>query len=281
MYLIISGVLMSKTEAKLIKNLLISMRPYQWSKNLIIFAGLVFSRNLFSLTMFIKVFLAFCLFCLLSSSIYIINDIIDFKQDRNHFKNVFRPIAAKELDKNIALGMAILLFVVVTVASFFLNYSFGLVTVIYFVLMSSYSLILKRIVIIDIIIISLGFLLRAIAGAVVISVEFSAWLFSCAMLLALFLVIGKRKQETLFFQDKSMVYKQYLSRYPYLLDLIFSLVTVATVITYILYTICPATVEKFHSTNLKYTIFFVVYGLFRYLYLIYNKKIEDTKNKDI
>jgi len=268
---------MKNFRMRLIKDLFISIRPYQWSKNLIIFAGLVFSQNLFDLTLFIKVSYAFFLFCLLSSSVYLINDIIDFENDRKQPQKSSRPIAIGKLSKTLALWVAIFLATISLVFSFYLNILFGLMALLYFILMNTYSLILKHFVIIDIITISFGFVLRAIAGGVVISAKFSSWLLICTVLLALFLVIGKRRQELIFLQDKPIEYRHSLSKYSLdLLDWMFAVVTAVTIMAYILYTIWPTTVEKFNSTNLKYTIPFVLYGMFRYLYLVYKKHLYDS-----
>ena len=253
------------------------MRPYQWSKNLILFAGLIFSQNLFNLALFIKAALAFSLFCLVSSSIYLINDAIDFEDDCKHPRKSSRPISSGELSRSLAIYIAIPLAIFVLIVSFYLNISFGLAVLLYFIIMNAYSLVLKKFIIVDIITISLGFVLRAIAGAIVISVEFSSWLLICTILLALFLVIGKRKQELIFLADKPIQYEDSPIKYSLpLLDQMMCVVSAATIMAYMLYTIWPATVQKFHSTDLKYTIPFVLYSIFRYLYLVYKKGLCDS-----
>jgi 4-hydroxybenzoate polyprenyltransferase len=256
----------------MIELLILSMRPAQWTKNLIIFAGLVFSQNLFSLPFLLKSLLAFILFCLISGSGYIINDIIDLKDDKKHPHKSKRPLASARLKASSAILAAVLISVISLIVSFLLNTIFGLIVFSYFSLMILYSLFLKNIVILDVLTVSSGFVLRAIAGTVVIGVEMSSWLLVCTIFLALLLVLGKRRHEVVTLSLNQQ--PKFLQRYnPYLLDQMIAVVTTSTVLCYSLYTMAEETVIRFKTTNLKFTIPFVLYGVFRYLYLIYQKNM--------
>lgn len=249
-----------------------SIRPQQWLKNFFIFAPLIFSENIFNLSMFLQVLLAFAVFCLLSGALYILNDLKDIEEDRLHPIKSKRPLASGELKKR----QAIVAFVVLSFTSILLaevvNMEFFWICMIYFILQVAYSFALKHVVILDVFIVASGFFLRVIAGAVAIKVQISPWLLICTTLLALFLALSKRRHEILLLDEEAMNHRPILKEYsPYLLDQMISVVTASTVIAYCLYTIAGETVEKFGTNKLILTVPFVLYGIFRYLYLIHQR----------
>lgn len=257
----------------MIRYLMISLRPKQWIKNLIIFAGLIFSQKLGNPLLLLKTIVAFVLFCSISSSIYIINDLLDRHSDQMHPVKRNRPIAKGTLTKPMALTSAAILGFTGCVSSILISLPFGIVSIGYFLLMISYSLWLKHVVILDVFVIAAGFVLRAVAGAEVISVPISDWLLICVILLSLFLAVAKRRQELQGSEENKEMPRVTLARYSEkLLDQMIAVVTSAVVVSYSLYTMWPETTEKFGSANLKYSIPIVLYGIFRYLFLIYQKK---------
>lgn len=257
----------------MIKSLLLSMRPQQWVKNTVLFAGLVFSFNLFQLELLFKVLLAFTLFCSLTSGVYILNDILDLKSDRTHPTKSKRPIASGKLKVSMALFFSIIFVLASLLLSFYLDRTFGLVVLSYLVLNLAYSQFLKNVVIIDVMAISLGFVLRAVAGAVVINVEISSWLIVCTTLLALFLGFGKRRYEIILLEGRAEEHRKSLVDYStYFLDQLISVVTASTVVAYAFYTLSPAVESRLGTSHMALTIPFVLYGIFRYLYLIHQKE---------
>jgi 4-hydroxybenzoate polyprenyltransferase len=257
------------------KLLVLSLRPAQWTKNLIIFAGLVFSQNLFVFTLFLKSLLAFVLFCLISGSGYIINDTIDLKEDKRHPHKSRRPLASGHLKPSLAILTAGLISFFSLLISFLLNPLFGLVALSYLLLTVIYSLFLKNMVILDILAVSLGFVLRAIAGTVVIEVKMSSWLLVCTIFLALLLVLGKRRHQLLLLNIEQQ--PKFLQKYdPHLLNQLMAIVATSTILSYCFYTMAEETLTRFKTANLRFTIPFVLYGIFRYLYLIYRKNMGES-----
>jgi 4-hydroxybenzoate polyprenyltransferase len=251
--------------------LLESLRPKQWIKNLFIFAGILFSQNLLNLRLLTKTIEAFLIFCILSGAVYIVNDIVDREKDKLHPYKSKRPIASGKLKVSSAL-MAVSLFVpLALILAFFLNRNFFLVSIGYFLLQVGYSFVFKNIVILDVFAVALGFVLRVAAGTIVIEVSISSWLLVCTILLALFLGLSKRRHELVVLGDAEG-HRAVLREYsPYLLDQMISVVTASTVIAYTLYTMSGETIRKFGTKNLIFTVPFVLYGVFRYLYLIHQK----------
>jgi 4-hydroxybenzoate polyprenyltransferase len=252
---------------------LVTLRLQQWVKNLLLFAGLIFSKNFYNLGLLLKSLTAFGLFCLLSSSVYVINDIIDIEKDRKHPLKSNRPIAKGE----IKISMAILLFIFLALISLglsaVLGRTFALMALSYFALNLIYSKYLKNVVIIDVMCIALGFVIRAVAGAMVIGVEISAWLVVCTILLALFLGFGKRRHELLLLDTEAGGHRKILTEYsPYFLDQMISVVTASTVVAYAFYTLSSEVETKLGTKHMDLTIPFVLYGVFRYLYLIHQKE---------
>lgn len=253
--------------------LLRSLRPAQWTKNFFVFAGIVFSLNFFELALLFKVIYAFVIFCALSSSIYLINDVKDAESDRKHPTKKLRPIAAGQLNPIFALCFSAILALFALSASFSLSAPFAFSALSYFSLMILYTFLLRDIVIFDVFSIAAGFVLRAIAGVVVIAVELSPWLIICTILLSLFIALGKRRHELVTLSESAVEHRKILDEYsPQLLDQLISAVAGSTVMAYTLYTLWPETIAKFKTHNLVYSMPFVLYGIFRYLYLIYKKE---------
>lgn len=251
-----------------------AMRPLQWSKNFVVLAPLMFSRNLFHPEMVARSLEAFGIFCMLSASIYVFNDLLDYERDRLHPVKRRRPIASGEISRRGALVLGIVLGAGGLALAGLLGWGFLRAAAIYYFLMIGYSLGLKNGVVLDVLIISIGFVLRAIAGVEALTqiepgVVISPWLLVCTLFLALFLGFNKRRHEITLLSGEAAKHRKSLDDYSVeFLDAVIAVVTAATVIAYSIYTIWPATVAKFNTANLVYTIPFVVYGLFRYMYLV-------------
>ena len=255
-----------------LKQIILSMRPKQWTKNIVLFAALIFSQNLFYGQNFLRVLEAFILFTLLSGSVYIFNDFIDIEKDRCHPKKSQRPLASGKLKPTNAIIAFIFIGTAVLVFSFLLNVPFGVVALSYIILQMAYTFSLKHLIILDVFCVAAGFVLRVLAGAVVIDVPVSTWFLVCTMLLALFLSFCKRRHELINLEGEAVNHRKSLKEYnPYLLDQMIAVVTASTLISYALYTMAPETTQKFGTTDLKYTIPLVLFGIFRYLYLIHQK----------
>ncbi len=249
-----------------------SMRPRQWIKNLIIFAGLLFSKSFFDPTDVLTVCGVFVIFCALSGSVYLINDVSDMEEDRHHELKRLRPIASGRLSRSLALKVAIVLATASLAASFFIGLGVGLTSLSYFVLIMAYSFLLKHVVIVDVLVIALGFVLRAIAGGVAIAVEVSPWLLVCTILLALFLVMSKRRHELVLLEADARHHRPILEEYStYLLDQMIAVVTSSTLMAYVLYTLSIRT-QREVSDKLYFTVPFVLYGILRYLWLVHHKE---------
>ena len=254
-------------------NLLISLRPSQWAKNLLVFAGLLFGLRLFDVEAVGRALAAFGVFCLLSGVVYLINDIADRQTDRQHPLKARRPIASGALPVPAALTSAVVLAAVALAGAFALGPRFFAVAVSYLALLALYSAALKHIVIIDVLTIAIGFVLRAVAGAVAVNVDISHWLLVCTILLALFISLAKRRHELLLLADGAASYRPILDEYtPYLLDQMIAVVTASTLIAYVFYTISPETEQKFNTHWLGLTVPFPLYGIFRYLYLVHQRE---------
>ena len=254
-------------------NLLISLRPAQWAKNLLIFAGLLFGRRLFDRTAVAEALGAFLIFCALSGVVYLVNDVVDRQSDRRHPLKALRPIASGALGLPTAVGAAFVLAGVGLAAAFALGWRLGIVATAYVALLALYSGLLKHIVIVDVLTIAVGFVLRAVAGAIAVDVAISHWLLVCTILLALFLALAKRRHEIVLLAGGAMNHRPILGEYtPYLLDQMIAVVTASTLIAYIFYTISPETQEKFGTAWLGLTIPFPLYGIFRYLYLVHQRE---------
>jgi 4-hydroxybenzoate polyprenyltransferase len=255
-----------------LRAVVVSLRPTQWFKNLFIFAALVFSRNLNDLSKGLSVLWAFVLFCLLSSGTYLINDLFDLRNDRKHPFKSRRPLASGQLKTSTAAGLAALMVLVSLGLSFLLHPHFGLVALAYLVINLAYSAHLKQVVILDVMLVAFGFVLRAVAGALVIEVEISSWLLICTILIALFLALGKRRHEVMLLAEGSSEHRRVLGDYsPYFLDQMMAVVTASTLMSYTLYTLSPEVTRKFGDNDLIFTVPFVLYGIFRYLYVVHRQ----------
>jgi 4-hydroxybenzoate polyprenyltransferase len=256
-----------------LKDLLLTMRPRQWTKNLILFAGIVFAQKLNEPVYLLRTFGAFLLFCLVSGIIYIFNDVMDINEDRVHPRKKFRPIASGKISIPFALTFAIIAAIIGITLSFLLGRMFGVCVLVYFALMLLYTRFLKHLVILDILVISMGFVLRAYAGTVANpGVMVSPWLLVCTMFLALFLAICKRLNEIQMLEETANNHRKVLSEYSVsFLNQMMAIVTSTTVVAYALYCVSEETIRKFHTKALILTFPFVLYGILRYLYLVYRK----------
>jgi 4-hydroxybenzoate polyprenyltransferase len=253
-------------------NLFISLRPGQWTKNLLVFAALVFAVRLFDPASVLVSLEAFAIFCALSGVVYLVNDVVDRETDRQHPLKCQRPIPSGALPVPLAVGVAVALGGASLAAAFLLGWRFGTISAGYLALMLLYSGSLKQIVILDVLAISIGFVLRAAAGAAAIDVVISHWLFACTILLALFISLAKRRHELVLLASDAPTHRPILGEYSsYLLDQMIAIVAASTLIAYIFYTFSPETVEKFGTSWLGLTIPFPLYGIFRYLYLVHRR----------
>lgn len=246
------------------------MRPKQWLKNFFIYAALVFDHKLTDPTAFAHTTLGFGLLCLAASAVYLINDLVDIEKDRQHPKKRLRPLPAGRLNARVAQAAAALLLLVAVPAAWALEWRFGVSVVVYLISNLLYSFYLKDIVLIDVLLLASFYLLRAAAGAFIIAVSISPWLYICMSLLALFLGFGKRRGELLLMQTGGTNSRRVLKDYTLgFLDELINIVSTATIVAYSLYTFSAENLPDNHAMML--TIPFVLYGLFRYLYLIHIK----------
>ncbi len=257
------------------------LRPQQWLKNFFIFAPLIFSKHLFQGGYFWIVALAFIVFSLLSSTVYVINDIADREADRLHPVKRTRPIAAGTISVPQAMGLAFGLLLVVAALMTQLNAKFLFVAALYFVLNIGYSFFLKHVLLVDVFIVAAGFMLRVLAGAFVIDVQVSEWLVLCTLFVSLFLSISKRRGELLLVRNSESYEGRAVLR-EYEVDFMDQMMTIAAAgmaISYALYTVAERTVKEFGTANLIFTTVFVLFGIFRYLYLVRAKKTEDNPTR--
>mgnify|MGYP000971272254 CR=1 FL=1 len=250
------------------KNMLRLIRPKQWVKNIFVLVPLIFSKTFTDPLCILKAFGAFLCFLAASSSIYILNDIIDIEKDKLHETKRFRPLASGEVSKGKAAVLMVVLLIVGLVIALLINPNLVICILAYITLNILYSLFLKKIVILDIMIISFGFALRVIAGAVAIKVYISSWVLLCTFFIALCLGAGKRKTEKTSLQENSTKHRKVLSHYTdEFLKAIIQISITGTTITYSLYTILEYDVQ-----SPMITILFVVFGLFRYMQLVFNEE---------
>ena len=250
----------------MLEELVISMRPKQWYKNLVIFVCIVFSLNLLNIEMWFQIVFAFMIFCMLSGSEYQYNDILDIEKDKKHPKTRKRPIAAGKLKESHAFAFAIVIDFAALYWAYSINIPFFLISASYLMLMLFYSFYLKNFIIVDVLVISIGFVIRAVAGCLAISVFISPWLIICAFLLALFLALNKRRNELTSLGKKARSHRKILEGYTTeILDMMIIITMTTLIMSYSLYT--------FLSDNIfmMLTIPFVYYGLFRYLILVHSK----------
>jgi 4-hydroxybenzoate polyprenyltransferase len=247
------------------------MRPRQWVKSIIVYAALVFDGKLLDLDLFLKTTLIFAAFCLISSAVYIMNDLVDIEKDRQHPRKRLRPLASGQLDPRLAAATAVVLGIISLGAAFWLSFWAGVVLVVYLIQNVAYSFWLKNVFIVDVMVLSLGFLLRVVAGVVVVQVtNFSPWLYICVTLLALFLGFGKRRHEIVLLEGDASNHRASLAEYNLpLLDQIITIITTSTLVAYTFYSFDAATALA-HNKMLV-TVPFVFYFIARYLYLVHVK----------
>jgi 4-hydroxybenzoate polyprenyltransferase len=247
-------------------------RPRQWIKNGVVLAALIFAGKATIVDQVELALLAMLVFCLLSSAVYTLNDIVDRNNDRNHPRKKNRPLASGAVSVSTAVAMLALLLAVSLTVAWQINTGFLAVSLTYFSLNVLYSFWLKKVVIADVMSIALGFVLRAYAGAFAIEVPASKWLLINTLFLALFLGFGKRRHELTSLEDEATSHRAILGQYSaYLLDQLIAVVTPAVVVVYMLYTFSAEVSQRLGTENLFLTIPFVVYGIFRYLYLIHRE----------
>jgi 4-hydroxybenzoate polyprenyltransferase len=244
---------------RLIKSLLISMRPQQWYKNFIVFIGIIFSLNIYNMEMWFYTIFVFIAFCLISGSIYIINDVKDVEMDRLHPKKMYRPIASGELSPRAGLLVSVPLLVALTLALFYINSSLGLVGILYVLMNLIYTFFLKELAIIDVMVVAVGFVLRAAAGAIVIDVQISHWLILCVFLMALVLAFGKRRHELLTSSSSRACLSQYTEK---MVDNFLNISVAMLLMSYALYSF-------FVNFYMMATLPFAFYGVFRFMQLVY------------
>ena len=254
--------------------ILAAMRPRQWVKNLFVLPALIFSKHIFEWSYASSSMIGLLCFCLVSSAVYLLNDVFDLQSDRVHPEKSRRPIAAGQVPVWAAVTSALVLFVLGFIGSFSVGLDFGMVILIYAVMNLAYSAKLKHVVLIDVLIVATGFLLRALGGAVVIDVEISTWFVLCSFMLALFLTVVKRRQELIALQGAASEHRAILEDYsiPFL-DQVISVLTSATLVCYALYAMG---VGEGTGRQMQWTIPFVLYGVLRYLYLVYKKGDGDN-----
>lgn len=258
-------------------NVIKSLRIKDWIKNVFIFAPMIFSFHLFQIEYIKSSLIAFILFGFIAGSVYIFNDLVDKNYDKNHPKKKNRPIASGNLSvRNAYLSI----FVILTI-DLYLIYKFNLkflyISLFYLVLNAFYSLVLKKLVILDILVISIGFVLRVMIGGYVNNIYLSPWILITTFLLAIFLALIKRRQELVKTENKSLTTRKILKKYNIeFLNQLISITTALTIITYIIYVIMPDVQRKFNSEYLYLTVPFVIFGLFRYLYLTYIKDMGEN-----
>jgi 4-hydroxybenzoate polyprenyltransferase len=268
------------------------IRVHQWIKNIFVFVPLLFSLNLFAEKYFITAFFAFLVFCLASSAIYVVNDLVDIESDRAHPTKKNRPLPSGEISKQNAVVISSLLLVIVFWLMMYFNYQFILLTVAFVLLNVLYSFWFKNVVLLDVFSIAAGFSLRVLAGAFVIQVPVSSWLLLTTMFISLFLGVMKRRSELVLVSERFNNYqlsagqnekpetqsRKVLAEYSLnFADQIATVAAAGVIICYALYSVAPRTVSAFQTERLIYTTPFVVFGIFRYMYLEYmSRKGENT-----
>ncbi|MCJ7570176.1 MAG: decaprenyl-phosphate phosphoribosyltransferase [Anaerolineales bacterium] len=253
----------------MVNQLLNAMRPKQWVKNGILFTALVFDQQLLHLSSLLRTLGGFFIFCMGASAVYLINDLVDLEQDRQHPLKRKRPLASGKLSKNAAATAAIIFSIVALGLGFWLEMKFGLIILAYMVLNLVYSFYLKNIPIIDVLVIAAGFVLRVGAGVVLVTVQrFSPWMYVCVTLISLFMGLGKRRAEMVLLADNANSHRRVLDGYTLsFIDHLLSIVSSTTILAYSLYTFSAENLPPNHLMML--TIPFVIYGIFRYLYLVH------------
>ncbi len=249
------------------------LRPTQWSKNLVVYAALIFAKHLFNRTDVVVVSIGFVSFCLTASAAYVMNDLRDCERDRQHPLKSLRPLPAGRVRRSTATALSVALLASGITVALALGLGFGMLVILYFALQVAYTFWLKELVILDVMGIAAGFVIRAAAGGVLIAVPVSPWLIICTFLLALFLGFSKRRHELILLEGRAIEHRASLKEYsPYFLDQMIAVVTASTVVAYAIWTVSPEIREKLGTEKLYLTIPFVLFGIFRYLYLVHQRE---------
>lgn len=262
--------------SKMPKYLFLTMRPKQWVKNIFVFAGLIFANDLLLTNpqSLLRVLATFGLWCLIASSIYLINDLVDIEKDRDHPKKRYRPLASGHLAPSSAIVATLIFLVIGLPLAWMLSRGVAIILAVYVVMQLAYSFRLKHVVILDVFIIAAGFVFRTVSGAVVLGIDISPWLLICTGLLSLFLALAKRRHELVLLETGAGSHRRVLEEYSTeLLQEMISLISASTLIAYILYTLNPTNphIPTSPFPLMLITVPFVIYGIFRYLYLVYKK----------
>ncbi|NIA16553.1 MAG: decaprenyl-phosphate phosphoribosyltransferase [Nitrospiraceae bacterium] len=255
----------------MISTLFRALRVYQWSKNLLVFAALIFAQQLYVADQVVRSLIAFGAFCAASSAMYLFNDVADVENDRVHPEKRTRPLASGAMSIPAAIAIALILIAASGALSFLLSGRFALILAAYLALVGAYSLGLKRVIIVDVIVVAMGFVIRAMAGAIALDVSFSNWLVVCTMFMALFLGFSKRRHEINLLDHEALNHREVLGHYSVAyLDAVNVIVAGGAIITYTIYTCSREVVERLGTDKLYLTLPLVLYGLFRYLYLVHH-----------
>ncbi len=250
-----------------------SLRPAQWAKNGFVFSALIFSRSLTDWRRTALVTLAALVFCAISSAMYLVNDVLDAPDDRQHPVKRLRPVVSGRVSRTAALGTSAALGIAALAAAWSIDHAFFQVVSAYAAINLLYSAWLKRVMLVDVFMIAAGFVLRVIGGGIIIHVELSAWLIVCTTLLALFLALSKRRHELVLLGGNASGHRSSLADYtPHFLDQLIGIVTASTVMSYALYTLSEDVQTKFPGKRLEMTVPFVLFGIFRYLYLVHRRE---------
>jgi len=265
-----------------VRGLVRALRPAQWAKNLFVLAPLVFGKELDDPASLLRALAAFAAFCAASSAVYLVNDVRDREADRRHPLKRRRPIASGVLPVPAAVAAAVVLFALAAAGAAPLGWGVLGVVGLYAAANLLYSAGLKHVVILDVMLLAVGFVFRVLAGGLAVEVEVSSWLLLCTIFVALFLAFSKRRHEIVLLAAEAPGQRRVLDHYsPAFLDQMINVVTASTVVCYALYAVSPETAERFHSRWLVYTVPLVLFGIFRYLYLIYQKTDERNPTEAI
>ncbi len=266
----------------MIRPLFRALRPVQWVKNVFVLAPIVFAEQLGDTEVLGRAMLAFVAFCFAASAIYLFNDLRDREEDRRHPLKQHRPIASGALSVPAAIVAALVLAALALALALSFGTVFTILLVVYLAINLLYSSGLKHVVILDVMAVSSGYVIRVLAGAAAIDVEVSRWLLLCTIFLALFLIFSKRRHELVLLADEAAGHRAVLDHYsPAFLDQMINVVTASTVVSYALYAVDDSTVEKFGSDRLVYTLPMVLFGVFRYLYLIYQRHEKRNPTEEV
>jgi 4-hydroxybenzoate polyprenyltransferase len=267
---------------KILSVLLRLMRPYQWVKNAFVFTGLLFGHAWSDANLVVNAVTVFAAFCLLSSAIYTLNDIVDIEQDKRHPKKRTRPLAAGLVSVPAALALAALLSVIGLGLAYSVSLRVVIILVGYALMNIAYSLRLKHVVILDVFIIATGFMLRILSGTLGIGIPPSQWLLLCGLMVTLFLGFTKRRAEIIALTEDKAAHRKVLEHYsPVLLDKMIGVTAAGLIMSYSLYTMNADTIRIHGTANLIYTVPFVMYGVFRYIYLLHHQSRGGDPSHDL